>query len=34
MEFTIEFYETDTGRCPVREFFDELKVQHDETNKL
>jgi len=25
MEFTIEFYETDTGRCPVREFLDELK---------
>jgi phage-related protein len=26
MEFTIEFYETDTGRCPVREFLDELKA--------
>ena len=25
MEFTIEFYGTDTGRCPVREFLDELK---------
>ena len=25
MEFTIEFYETDAGRCPVREFLDELK---------
>jgi len=25
MEFTIEFYETDTGKCPVREFLDELK---------
>jgi phage-related protein len=26
MEFTIEFYETDMGRCPVREFLDELKA--------
>jgi phage-related protein len=25
MEFTIEFYETSAGRCPVREFLDELK---------
>lgn len=25
MEFTVEFYETPTGRCPVREFLDELK---------
>lgn len=25
MEFTIEFYETSSGRCPVREFLDELK---------
>jgi phage-related protein len=25
MEFSIEFYETVTGRCPVREFLDELK---------
>ncbi|HUU40898.1 MAG TPA: type II toxin-antitoxin system RelE/ParE family toxin, partial [Desulfatiglandales bacterium] len=25
MEFTIEFYETNSGRCPVREFLDELK---------
>jgi phage-related protein len=25
MEFTIEFYETSTGTCPVREFLDELK---------
>jgi phage-related protein len=24
MEFTVEFYETDAGRCPVREFLDEL----------
>ncbi len=26
MEFTVEFYESDTGRCPVREFLDELKA--------
>ena len=25
MEFTVEFYETDAGRCPVREFLDDLK---------
>ena len=25
MEFTVEFYETETGACPVREFLDELK---------
>lgn len=25
MEFTVEFYETETGKCPVREFLDELK---------
>ena len=25
MEFTIEFYETDSGRCPVRDFLDDLK---------
>jgi phage-related protein len=25
MEFTIEFYETSSGRYPVREFLDELK---------
>ncbi|NVM25271.1 MAG: type II toxin-antitoxin system RelE/ParE family toxin [Desulfobacterales bacterium] len=25
MEFNIEFYETSSGRCPVREFLDELK---------
>ena len=31
MEFTIEFYETATGRCPVREFLDELKASnHDD----
>src|SRR5689334_2558885 len=26
MEFTVEFYETGAGRCPVREFLDNLKV--------
>ena len=26
MEFTVEFYETDAGRCPVREFLDDLKA--------
>ena len=25
MEFTVEFYESDAGRCPVREFLDEMK---------
>lgn len=25
MEFTVEFYETASGRCPVREFLEELK---------
>jgi phage-related protein len=25
MDFSVEFYETTTGRCPVREFLDELK---------
>ena len=25
MEFIIEFYETTSGRCPVREFLDKLK---------
>jgi|SRR5215813_5153367 len=25
MEFNVEFYETANGRCPVREFLDELK---------
>ena len=25
MEFTVEFYETQTGRCPVQEFLDQLK---------
>jgi phage-related protein len=26
MEFTVEFYETEAGRCPVRGFLDELKA--------
>lgn len=26
MEFSVEFYETDTGACPVRDFLLELKV--------
>ena len=26
MEFTVEFYETKEGRCPVREFLDALKT--------
>lgn len=26
MEFTVEFYESDAGRCPVRQFLDELKA--------
>jgi phage-related protein len=25
MEFTVEFYESASGHCPVREFLDELK---------
>jgi phage-related protein len=25
MEFTVEFYEAPSGRCPVREFLDKLK---------
>src|SRR5438552_19040029 len=25
MDFTIEFYESATGRCPVREFLDDLR---------
>jgi hypothetical protein len=25
MEFTVEFYETSSGKSPVREFLDELK---------
>lgn len=26
MDFSVEFYATSTGRCPVREFLDELKA--------
>jgi phage-related protein len=26
MQFTIEFYETATGQCPVRDFLDALKI--------
>lgn len=26
MEFTVEFYETESGTCPVREFLDALKL--------
>jgi phage-related protein len=26
MDFTVEFYETETGVCPVREFLDKLKA--------
>jgi phage-related protein len=25
MEFIVEFYETDSGNCPVREFLDDLR---------
>jgi hypothetical protein len=25
MDFTVEFYETESGVCPVRDFLDELK---------
>ena len=25
-EFTVEFYETETGNCPVRDFLNELKA--------
>ena len=26
MDFIVEFYETEAGTCPVREFLDELKA--------
>ena len=26
MQFTVEFYETKDGRCPMREFLDDLKA--------
>lgn len=31
MDFTVEFYETAAGKCPVQEFLDELRVSdpHD-----
>jgi phage-related protein len=28
MGFTVEFYETNDGQCPVRDFLDELKVSN------
>ena len=30
MDFTVEFYETGAGACPVREFLDELKASDPE----
>ena len=30
MDFTVEFYETAAGACPVREFLDELKSSDPE----
>ena len=30
VDFTVEFYETESGDCPVREFLDELKVSDPE----
>src|SRR4051812_11568042 len=26
MDFSVEFFETTTGRCPIREFLDDLKA--------
>ena len=26
MEFSVEFYETDAGKCPLEEFLDDLKT--------
>ena len=26
MDFTVEFYETESGACPVRDFLEDLKV--------
>lgn len=26
MDFTVEFYETESGICPVRDFLEDLKV--------
>ena len=28
MDFTVEFYETEAGMCPVREFLDQLRATH------
>ena len=30
MEFIVEFYETNSGRCPVRDFLDKLKESDPE----
>ena len=30
INFTVEFYETETGNCPVRDFLDELKSSDPE----
>jgi phage-related protein len=30
MDFTVEFYESGSGACPVREFLDELKASDPE----
>jgi len=30
MEFSVEFYETESGNCPVREFLDDLKESDPE----
>jgi hypothetical protein len=30
MDFSVEFYETTAGKCPVREFLDELQVSDPE----
>jgi phage-related protein len=32
MEFTVEFYETESGACPVREFLDDLKSSDPTTS--
>ena len=30
MEFTVEFYETRSGQCPIREFLNSLKADPDD----
>jgi hypothetical protein len=30
MEFIVEFYETNSGRCPIRDFLDKLKESDPE----